>query len=116
MRFRNIVIAFVISASILLIFAYFGGFFTNKGFYIISNQWIGNESSNGIKQCDNCLWIDFDGGCNKHTIIYFENQHEFDKRLSVGLPVDIKWRNCGENKRCVKEVIPRKEYLYKCST
>jgi len=39
---------------------------------------------------------------------------EYDTRLSVGNPVDIKFHEIDGN-RYIHKVIPRKEYEYKCS-
>lgn len=80
------------------------------GDYIINDMWIGNES-NGIKYCNNCLWIKFDEGCNHYRTFYFETQHDFDKRLKIGKPVDISFRSNGS----IKHISPRIKYDYKCS-
>ncbi len=56
-------------------------------------------------------WID--EGCNRRFKYFFENQHEYDSRLKVGMPVDVKFREVNGIKY-MRGVIPRKEYDYKC--
>jgi len=91
------------------------GAFTNKGYYKITDMWIGdNNKISNYSYCDNCLWIEFDEGCNRRIIYFFENQHEYDNRLEVGMPVDIRFRKVNGIKY-MRGVIPRKEYDYKCS-
>ena len=111
----RIIILFLATLIIVLIIYSLGGF-ENKGYYLINDMWIGNNSPQNVSCCDNCLWITFNEGCNRYQTFYFENQHEFDNRLKVGMPVDIKFRKCGENleKYCISKVIPRNEYLRKC--
>ena len=65
------------------------------GSYIIEEQRLGNFSRNGIYYCNNCLWINFYEGCNKYKEYFFETQHDFDERLKVGMPVNIKFNNNG---------------------
>ena len=79
------------------------------GHYKIDSYWIGNDS-NGIKYCNNCLWIRFDEGCNRYKDYYFENQHELDTRLKVGMPVQIYFTKQGT----ISNVEPRQIYSY-CS-
>lgn len=79
------------------------------GDYKINNMWIGNES-NGVRYCNDCLWIEFDEGCNRYKTYYFENQHEFDNRLKIGQPVDISFSNNGY----VRHLSPRIKYR-RCS-
>lgn len=79
------------------------------GSYKINDMWIGNNSD-----CDDCLIIEFYEGCNRYFTYYFKNQHEFDERLEIGMPVDLNFVACGEDQKCIKGVIPKKVYLTKC--
>jgi len=110
------VILLCLLSLIIVLLMYSFGVFENKGYYLINDMWIGNTSPQNLSCCDNCLWITFNEGCNKYQSFYFENQHEFDNRLSIGMSVDINFRKCGKNleKYCINGVIPRKEYLRKC--
>jgi hypothetical protein len=81
------------------------------GDYKIDSFWI-NSSYEGKEYCDNCLWIRFDEGCNRYKTFYFETQHELDKRLEIGMPVDIYF---NKDKGTIKYVAPRLKYNYKCS-
>jgi len=105
----------VILGIIILSISFYLGIFTNKGYYKITDMWIGNNNKvSNYSYCDNCLWIEFDEECNRRITYFFENQHEYDNRLEVGMPVDIKFREINGIKY-VRGVIPRKEYDYKCS-
>jgi len=105
----------IILGIIILSISIYLGIFTNKGYYEITDMWIGdNNKESNYSYCDNCLWIEFDEGCNKRFKYFFENQHKFDERLKVGMPVDVKFREVNEV-RYMRGVIPRDEYYYKCS-
>ena len=99
--------------TILFLIAYISGIFTNKGYYIISDMWIGSNNSQNITYCDECLWIRFYEGCNRYQTYYFETQHEFDERYEINMPVDISFKEV-DNQYYIKEVIPRKDYQGKC--
>lgn len=81
----------------------------SKGDYIIEKMWL-----NTTDYCDNCLFIKFYEGCNRYSTYYFENQHEFDSRLEIGMPVDIKFKHT-EGRSFVRGVYPRDAYNAKCS-
>lgn len=89
------------------------GVISNKGSYSVSDMWIGSNNSQNITSCDECLWIKFYESCNRYKTYYFEEQHELDYRLEVGMPVDIFFREIN-GKYYIREVIPRKEYKNKC--
>jgi len=105
----------VILGILILSISFYLGVFTNKGYYKITDMWIGdNNKISNYSYCDNCLWIEFDEGCNRRFKYFFENQHEYDSRLKVSMPVDVKFREVNGIKY-MRGVIPRKEYDYKCS-
>jgi len=105
----------VILGILMLSISFYLGVFTNKGYYKITDMWIGdNNKISNYYYCDNCLWIEFDEGCNRRFKYFFENQHEYDSRLKVGMPVDVKFKEVNGIKY-MRGVIPRKEYDYKCS-
>lgn len=79
--------------SFILIDTYF------VGNYKIDYYWIGNDS-NGVRYCESCLWVRFDEGCNKYQDYYFENQHELDDRLEIGMPVQIYFTKQGTIRKC----------------
>jgi len=81
------------------------------GDYRITKMYISSIDPEGIKYCDSCLWIEFDEGCNRQKLYYFENQHELDSRLKVGMPVNIYYKPNG----IIKHVEPTWRYYYKCS-
>ena len=107
------IIAILIIGTILL-----GGliYYQNyyMGDYIVQRQWISSvsEDSNNT-YCDECLWIEFYGGCNRYIKYYFENQHEFDERFSKGSIVNINWREF-EGKNYIRGIKLAKEYRSKC--
>ncbi len=104
----------LITTIILLVFSLaFIGHWIYEGDYKISNMRLSNFSQDGKEYCDNCLWIELYEGCNRYKEYYFENQHEYDKRLEVGMPVDILFKKIND-KYYIKNVIPRKEYASKC--
>jgi len=114
-RFKVMKISILILLVLISLLSLALGLFTNRGYYRITDMWIGNNSKgSNISYCNNCLWIEFDEGCNRRIKYFFENQHEYDTRLSVGNPVDIKFHEIDGN-RYIHKVIPRKEYEYKCS-
>ena len=101
-------IIFVISLIIIIILYTFvyNNFYV--GDYIVQKQWLASEYNNN-SYCDNCLWIEFSEGCNRYPVYYFEKQHEFDKRLSIGKVVNINF-----NGDYVKSVSVAKKYRTKC--
>ena len=112
---KLMILSIIILGIIILSISIYLGVFTNKGYYKITDMWIGNNNKvSNYSYCDNCLWIEFDEGCNRRITYFFENQHEYDNRLEVGMPVDIKFREVNGIKY-MRGVIPRKEYDYKCS-
>ena len=112
---KLMVFSIVILGILILSISFYLGVFTNEGYYKITDMWIGdNNKISNYSYCDNCLWIEFDEGCNRRIIYFFENQHEYDNRLEVGMPVDIRFRKVNGIKY-MRGVIPRKEYDYKCS-
>lgn len=60
-------------------------------------------------ECENCLHIEFYEGCNRYQVYYFVNQYELDERLSVGMSVNIKFRNGN-----IQGVFPATKYRSKC--
>jgi hypothetical protein len=103
------IILFII---LVLSFIFLSSVIINKVFigeYLVNSYWIGNDS-NGVRYCDNCLWIKFDEGCNRYKTFYFKNQHELDNRLKVGMPVSISFRK----DETIFHIEPKKAYLY-CS-
>jgi hypothetical protein len=78
------------------------------GDYIIQKQWI-DSNYNNKTYCENCLWIEFSEGCNRYPVYFFENQHEFDKRLSLGSVVNIRF-----NGNYVRSVDLAHKYRAKC--
>ena len=109
---QNILMLIILGITIIVL-AYFLGFFSNKGDYIITDMWIGDDNKDGYSFCDNCLWIEFDEGCNRRFVYYFENQHDYDKRLEIGSIVDIRFKKVN-NKSYIQGIFPKKEYNY-CS-
>ena len=99
----------------IILIAYISGVFSNKGYYSISDMWIGSNDSQNITYCDECLWIKFYEGCNRYKTYYFEEQHELDYRLEIGMPVDIFLKEVN-GKYYIKEVIPRKELFARNKT
>lgn len=105
----------LIIIGIILIWIICYNVFFNKGYYQITDMWIGNTSqTSNYSYCDNCLWIEFDEGCNRRFSYYFENQHEYDKRLDIGTAVDIYFREV-DGKKYIQHIKPRTKYDYKCS-
>ena len=78
------------------------------GDYIVQKQWISSDYNN-YTYCENCLWIEFSEGCNRYPVYYFENQHEFDERLSLGSIVNIRF-----NGNYVRSVDLAHKYMTKC--
>jgi len=78
------------------------------GNYIVQKQWIDSNYHNQT-YCENCLWIEFSEGCNHYSVYFFENQHEFDKRLSLGSIVNIRF-----NGNYVRSVDLAHKYRTKC--
>ena len=78
------------------------------GDYIVQKQWIDSNYHNQT-YCENCLWIEFYEGCNRYPVYFFKNQHEFDKRLSLGSVVNIRF-----NEDYVKSVDLAHKYRTKC--
>ena len=78
------------------------------GDFKIERQWIGSEY-NGQVLCDSCLMIQFYEGCNRYRTYYFENQHEFDKRLQEGDSVNIFF-----NGQYIRHIQPTIKYRNKC--
>ena len=78
------------------------------GDYIIQKQWI-DSNYNNQTYCESCLWIEFSEGCNRYPVYFFENQHEFDKRLSLGSVVNIRF-----NGNYVRSVDLAYKYKTKC--
>ena len=109
--FHIIVISVVCIMTIICL--NFIGRLIYEGDYRISEMRLSNFSKEGKSYCNNCLWIEFYEGCNRYKEYYFENQHEYDNRLEVGMPVDISFRKVGDN-AYIKKVTPRKEYASKC--
>jgi len=60
------------------------------GDYVVQKQWI-DSNYNNQTYCESCLWIEFSEGCNRYPVYFFENQHEFDTRLSLGSIVNIRF-------------------------
>ena len=111
MKKKFIIIGILVFLSIFSFFFLFSIIIDKTvGEYLINSYWIGNES-NGVKYCDNCLWIKFDEGCNRYKTFYFETQHELDNRLEIGMPVSINFRKDGT----IFNVEPKELYLY-CSS
>lgn len=84
--------------------------YTNQGEFTISDMYLANCSKDGACLCDECLWIEFDEGCNHVQTYFFEGQHELDERLKVGMPVDIYRKKCARYGRCIYHVQPRHFY------
>ncbi len=78
------------------------------GDYIVQKQWLASEYNN-LTYCDNCLWIEFYEGCNHYQTYFFENQHEFDKRLSIGKVINIHF-----NGDYIRGITTAKKYNTKC--
>ena len=78
------------------------------GDYIVQKQWIDSNYHNQT-YCENCLWIKFYEGCNRYPVYLFSNQHEFDKRLSLGSVVNIRF-----NGNYVRSVDLAYKYRAKC--
>lgn len=93
----------------LLFLTYHFYLFYNSGDYKISDMWIGDNHKGGISYCDSCLWIEFDEGCNRRKVYYFENQHQYDDRLNIGDYVNIKF-NKVNNINYIKYVTNAKKY------
>jgi hypothetical protein len=103
---------FVIGLIIGFLFSFTATYYYQTyymGDYKIDQMYLSSTNPQGKEYCDNCLWIVFYEGCNRYKTYYFENQHEFDERLSVGQPVNIKFNN-GH----VRYVQPTKKYRIKC--
>jgi len=78
------------------------------GDYIVQKQWI-DSSYHNQTYCENCLWIEFSEGCNRYPVYFFKNQHELDKRLSLGSIVNIRF-----NGDYIKSVDLAHKYRTKC--
>ena len=102
------IIIFVISLIVVIVLYTFiyNNFYL--GDYIIQRQWLASEYNN-YSYCDKCLWIEFSEGCNRYPVYYFKNQHEFDKRLSIGKVVNINF-----NGDYIKGISIAKKYKTKC--
>jgi hypothetical protein len=83
-----------------------------EGAYLIQNQWIASDYGN-VTYCDNCLWIEFYEGCNRHSTYYFINQHEKDDRFEIGTPVNINFVE-KDGKDYIQGVKPAIVYRSKC--
>lgn len=87
---------------------------SQKGDYIISEMWIGNNSENSnIQICNNCLWIKFYEGCNRYSIYYFENEHNYNEKLKIDSPVQIYFIKF-EGKNYISHIESKKFYRGKC--
>jgi hypothetical protein len=107
MKIIFFIICFLIIVFIFGMFLYQNYYY---GDYIINKQWISSVSEEtNITYCDNCLWIEFYEGCNRYRTYYFKNHKEFDKRLSIGQPVNIKFQNWF-----IKGITLAKKYKNKC--
>jgi len=78
------------------------------GDFIVKEQWI-NSSYQGLRMCDNCLFIRFYEGCNLYPVFYFENQHEFDNRFNNGDAVNIIFQG-----HYIRGIIKATKYRNKC--
>lgn len=101
-------IVFIISLiGIIILYTFiYNNFYL--GNYIVQKQWI-DSNYNNQTYCESCLWIEFSEGCNRYPIYFFENQHEFDKRLSLGSIVNIRF-----NGNYVRSVDLAHKYRTKC--
>ena len=105
----------LIIIGIIIVWVICYNMFFSKGYYQITDMWIGNTShTSNYSYCDNCLWLEFDEGCDRRFSYYFENQHKYDERLNIGIAVDIYFREVDE-KRYIQHIKPRTKYDYKCS-
>lgn len=95
----------LISTAILIFSLYF--YYNNYylGDYQISKIYFDSQEG----ECEDCLHIEFYEGCNRYQVYYFANQYELDERLSVGMPVNIKFMN-----GIIQGVFPATKYRSKC--